>query len=259
MSSLQEPSNEYTWIRMFDGASWYSMSTSSSTTCYGTISGLSPGTLYSVEGWAKWGVTAYHIGTVSVRTDYPPTPTLAIPTRNYANTSETTLSVSLSHSVSGVTFRARVDDSPFQENTSGNFTFTGFSAGSNHTLGYQAVKSGYNDSSWGEYNFTTDSHTRPSNWSWWSNVAQGADVNMGAQEWNSFTSRINSFRDYKYMDPAYFSNVSSGGYIWGSHPNQAIDAIAAMNPSVALPAKVYSDYALTAAMYIGLKNSLNSV
>lgn len=83
--------------------------------------------------------------------------------------------------------------------------------------------------------------TRPSNWSW-STLVNSAQTNpsrvytgtiplviVDHDEWNSFTSRINEFRNYKLGqgNQFTFSSATSGANVWSLY-NQAVNAISPM-------------------------------
>lgn len=102
---------------------------------------------------------------------------------------------------------------------------------------------------------------RPSSWSWTSTIASGYEIKISASEWNSFTSRINSFRTYVGASSYSFTTVSSGTDMTPTICNQArsaINDIANYQSSYSVPS------ALTAGNYYasffnGLKNVLNAI
>lgn len=102
---------------------------------------------------------------------------------------------------------------------------------------------------------------RPSSWSWTSTIASGYEIKISASEWNSFTSRINSFRTYVGASSYSFTTVSSGTDMTPTICNQArsaINDIASYQSSYSVPS------ALTAGNYYasffnGLKNVLNAI
>ena len=111
------------------------------------------------------------------------------------------------------------------------------------------------------------SYQRPNDWVWTSPVEQNLQVSylndnpyyLTAEEWNNFTTRINLFRAYKGLSAATFTTAVKGQQMMAAQANEAIDAISAMNPSVAVPSAVTSNSPITAQFINGLANSLNSL
>lgn len=101
---------------------------------------------------------------------------------------------------------------------------------------------------------------RPSDWSWQTTVGKGDEVNLTAQEWTLFCTRINAFRTYKGLSTYSFTGVISGvTQISASIVNAARSAISSMSPGVSLPSAVSSGDEISAAFFNGLKDSLNSI
>lgn len=100
---------------------------------------------------------------------------------------------------------------------------------------------------------------RPSNWEWWTSKNSGGGFNITAGEWDSFTSRVNAFRQYKFLSYYYFTSFSTGNDFPAYAFNQAVSAISSMSPYVSLPSTVYSGQDSYAWMFNGLRNSLNSI
>lgn len=108
---------------------------------------------------------------------------------------------------------------------------------------------------------TTDSpppKVRPSNWSWTYAKSSGVAFNLTASEWNSFTSRINSFRDYKNMSAYSFTSAVSGSAFTASMFNEARSAIAGMNTS-GLTSSVSSGSVVYASYLNNLRDVLNGI
>lgn len=106
--------------------------------------------------------------------------------------------------------------------------------------------------------FTTLSR-RPTNWSWWSTIASGAEIAITAPEWNAFCERINEFRAYKKRQPYGFSPVSSGTPISAYIVNQGISAISEISNHGSLPEQAYSGGTVSAAFFHALSGTLNCV
>ena len=93
-------------------------------------------------------------------------------------------------------------------------------------------------SSWGwAYSNQWYRNTRPSNFSWTYTKVSGGTFNLTATEWNSFRSRIDSFRCYKVLSVYSYSNVSTGASFYGTDFTTALDKL---NDMVSL--SVYSHY-----------------
>ena len=111
------------------------------------------------------------------------------------------------------------------------------------------------------------SYQRPNDWVWTSPVEQNLQVSylndnpyyLTAEEWNNFTTRINLFRAYKGLSAATFTTAVKGQQMMAAQANEAINAISAMSPSVAVPSAVTSNSPITAQFINGLANSLNSL
>lgn len=69
---------------------------------------------------------------------------------------------------------------------------------------------------------------RPSNWEWYTPKSSGALFSMSANEWNTFMTRINQFREYKGLDTVAFSSATSGGNFHFYQFNEARNAINAL-------------------------------
>ena len=115
--------------------------------------------------------------------------------------------------------------------------------------------------------------SRPADWAWTSTVRKGVAVPtvkksdtlwhakyLTATEWNNFQDRVAAFLKYKGISfSGSFTPVSTGAPMQRSTINGMIQTIALMNPPIAPPAEVAPDQPITAALFNGLKNSLNSI
>ncbi len=199
-------------------------------------------------------------------------------TKTYTNTSCT---LHISGMVSGTAYRVYCRTNYYggtslgdieivnDENVSyldSTYVITGLDPGTPYTVNVGT------QSEWvGGQSFTTPSG-RPSDWSWTSSVIQGGAVEtvlqpngvyyayyLTAEEWNSFTTRINEFRSYKGYSNYSFTQAVAGTEMTAAVVNQARTAISTMSPPTALPAAISSGGSITAAFINGLKNSLNSI
>ena len=115
--------------------------------------------------------------------------------------------------------------------------------------------------------------TRPANWAWTSTVRKGAAVPtvkksatlwhakyLTATEWNNFQDRVAAFLKYKGVSfSGSFTRVSAGATMQRSTINGIIQAIALMDPPTSPPAEVGAGQQITAATFIRLRDSLNSI
>jgi len=103
-------------------------------------------------------------------------------------------------------------------------------------------------------------NTRPLNWAWTSSIVSGSAFGITATEWNAFTARINLFRtQYKAIASYAFTTAVSGDSLTATMFNQARTAINDMIPPTAVPSAVSSGGTCFASLFIGLRNSLNSI
>jgi hypothetical protein len=251
--------------------SWSSSRTSNYTST--TVSGLSPGTRYWVDAYAKWKGTQYHCGGDSVTTDEeyvpPPPPPPSKPSNfRVTNTSRNSISVAWSPSSSATSYNLFLDGRYDGVTGGTTYTFNGLQPDTWYTLGVEAY-----DSSSGQYSdkATTSAKTlkgRPSNWNWSYNIYSGGNVFkttasdgiikayiMTAYEWNNFTKRINEFREYKGLSNYNFTTVYAEGDCTPSIINQAVNAINAMGFNIA----TVSSVVVPANVFIQMRDKLNSI
>ena len=114
---------------------------------------------------------------------------------------------------------------------------------------------------------------RPENWAWSYSISLGGNVYnvtgkniyiMTYNEWNSFTSRINEFRNYKGFATYTFTTVSSGSEFTKTILNEALTAIREMYSSftngMTIPDnRVTGDNVLVASYFIDMRDALNSI
>lgn len=70
--------------------------------------------------------------------------------------------------------------------------------------------------------------SRPSSFSWTYSKTSGNDFNLRATEWNSFTNKINEFREWKGLNDYTFTTAVKGNTLTAAMFNQAVNAINAM-------------------------------
>lgn len=144
---------------------------------------------------------------------------------------------------------------------SGTATFTGLSPGTTYNFkAYTERSGGYR---WipesGYFTASTTGTNRPSNFSWTYTKSSGSTFNLYAFEWNNFFARINEFRTYKNLSTYSFTTAVSGYDFYAYMYNQAITAISAMSPSIALPTTRTSGSIIYASNINQLVTSLNSI
>ena len=148
----------------------------------------------------------------------------------------------------------------FVESSSSQFTVTGLNPNTTYDFYAEAKWDGV----WYEVGgvFVTtlpEPITRPNNWSWFTTKTQGSDFKLTASEWNSFTTRINDFRNYKNQGAYSFTNAITGNKFLASIFNEARSAINAMNPPTSVPSSVSAGDDVTAFGLNRLRDSLNSI
>lgn len=138
-------------------------------------------------------------------------------------------------------------------------TASGLSPGTTYTLYGYAEGSGHIFYPAGSATFTTLplGPVRPYDFSWTYAKTSGGNFNLTAAEWNSFTSRINSFRSYKSWSSYPFTTAVSGNSFTAAMFNQAVYAIYDMNSSV--PSTQSSGNTIYASLLNGLVSALNAV
>ncbi len=80
-----------------------------------------------------------------------------------------------------------------------------------------------------------DIRVRPNNWYWSTSKNSGDDFNLTASEWNSFTDRIDEFRQYVGLTDGTYSEAYVDGNFYAYQFNQAVNAISEMNPPISPP------------------------
>ena len=107
--------------------------------------------------------------------------------------------------------------------------------------------------------------SRPSNFAWTTSKTSGADFNLSATEWNSFTAKINEFRDYwnktqgTNLSDYSFTVAYKGNSFTADMYRQARTAIQAMSGYGTYIPYVNSGDEITAYMMNILVSELNSV
>lgn len=109
---------------------------------------------------------------------------------------------------------------------------------------------------------------RPDNFSWTSNISKGTKLTVSgtnviiltAAEWNSFTAKINAFRNYKGYGNYAFTTVSKNTKFTAAIFNEARNAINAMSPPTPVHSSTTSGVTkIDSWILTKIKDSLNSI
>ena len=100
---------------------------------------------------------------------------------------------------------------------------------------------------------------RPPNWEWHTPKISGNTFSLTANEWNSFCTKINQFRQYKNKSTYNFTTATSGGIFYAYMFNEARNAINEMSPPTSVPSIKYSGDIIYANDLNRLRDSLNSI
>jgi hypothetical protein len=247
------------------------------TSLSGGIYGLSPNTTYTAtcDVWHEGTVSSTSINfTTQVEAPYVDIPTInsIVVDGLYAsiNCTKGANNTSLSYELS------KADGSGITTFGGTNLEMFDVSV-SEYSVNYRIRIQGYfngTDSSFSPYSYFTSGvyvpNVRPSNWNWSYNIASGENVQnasmsangsnidayiMSANEWNSFTERIDDFRVYKGLSKYFtFTQVTHDTVFTNLIRNQAINAINALGFSI--PSA--SEFASVADLLNTCKDCLNS-
>lgn len=119
----------------------------------------------------------------------------------------------------------------------------------------------------GEQYVTTEksSKTRPQDWSWQNPIASESVIQLSADEWSAFASRINEFRVYKDLSEHTFTNVNNTTptLISRNIVNEAITAISGItgHDTTCLPSVISNneERQITASFFINLADALKTI
>ena len=100
---------------------------------------------------------------------------------------------------------------------------------------------------------------RPQNFSWTYSKSSGGNFNLTAAEWNSFTSRINEFREYCDLSNYSFTTAYQGNTFTAAMYRQARTAIQAIDGYGGYIPYVSSGDEITAYMMNVLVSELNAI
>lgn len=100
---------------------------------------------------------------------------------------------------------------------------------------------------------------RPSNFAWTYNKGSGRDFNLTASEWNSFTARINEFREYKGLSRYSFTTARRGNDFTAAMYNQARSAIRGISGYGTYIPQVSAGDDITAYVLNVIVNELNAI
>lgn len=100
---------------------------------------------------------------------------------------------------------------------------------------------------------------KPSTFSWSTTKSSNSKFDITATEWNSFTTRINQFRNWKNLSAYSFTYANKGYAFTADMYNEARNSIYAMNPPTTIPAIRYKGSSILASDINRLVSSLNSI
>lgn len=251
INGLEYPIGDYGGFRFkLDSGSWVTKSTISH-----TFTGLTSGTDYSFSAEGQWNGTWYPITGTTGHTGVIP-PSISLDTR--ASTWIQVITVEndspgyLETFINGVS----VSSSGYSYSRNGNYLLVGgLTPNTTYSFYCKFTKNGYSASSSTIY--VTTLNVRPSDFSWTNAVFSTSKFYLPATEWNSFTSRINSFRAYKGLSSYTFTNAIYKNDFTATMFNQARTAISAMGASV--PSAQSSGNDIYVSYMNGLVSALNSI
>lgn len=108
-------------------------------------------------------------------------------------------------------------------------------------------------------NYITITNPKPASFSWSTSKVSKGNFNITATEWNSFTKRINDFRNYKNLSAYSFTTAYSGSNFTASMYNQTRDAMVNMASSYSLPPYRYTNDEVKASEINQLVSYLNNI
>lgn len=237
---------------------------------YAEFTGLQYGVAYTVEVRAYYSSSnygSYEFGytctTAPAQPEFTATSKNGVITVNYdlADTSNVTyVYINLYDSTNTTVLQAKTFSS-----ASGSFSFNKVSDGKYYIRAQSVfVYSGsylYCVDDYGTRYTLTKSITvssRPTSFSWTYAKSSGSTFNLKATEWNSFTSKINEFREWKTLSDYSFTTAVKGNTFTAAMFNQAVNAINAMYSNNPL-STVSKGSAVTAYLLNNIVSVLNNV
>ncbi len=259
ISGLANPEGEYGGFRFrINGGAWQN-----STSTYKTFSGLTSGTDYSFDSEAQWAGVWYSSGSCSGHTS------VVAPSITFDTKTSTWIQVITHNNDSGGNLATYIDgvsveDSRYSYQRTGDYLLVaGLEPDTEYQFYCRVFKNGYSASS-GTLYITTNAPPRPNNFSWTYAKTSGGNFNLTASEWNSFTSRINEFRNYKGLaDYSFNSAITGFDFSAQNNFNQAVNALSALSAYFTggntIPSTKSQGNNILASYLTNLVNAMNSI
>lgn len=235
-----------------------------------TFTGLQYGVAYTIEVRAYYSSSKYGSWTFGYTcTTSPAQPTFTTSSKNGVITVNYNLVESSNVSYVYINLYDSTNSTVLQQKTltsaSGSFSYNKVADGKYYIRAQSVfVYSGsylYCVDDYGTKYTLTKSITissKPASFSWAYAKNSGSDFNLKATEWNSFTSKINEFRDWKGLSDYSFTTAVKGNTFTAAMFNQAVTAINAMYSNNPL-SSVSKGSTVTAYILNNIVSVLNNV
>lgn len=146
--------------------------------------------------------------------------------------------------------------------TENSYTFVDLNPGSIYSISCYAIGIGLLTSETTSVTVTTSTpptNPRPLDWSWGSIIEPDSKIEITADNWNDFCSRINEFRNYKDLTAFSFTTVISGTAMTAVICNEPWNAINSISGRGSMPNAAVKGNPITASFFNGLKDALNAI
>lgn len=235
-----------------------------------TFTGLQYGVAYTIEVRAYYSSSKYGSWTFGYTcTTSPAQPTFTASSKNGVITVNYNLAESSNVSYVYINLYDSTNSTVLQQKTltsaSGSFSYNKVADGKYYIRAQSVfVYSGsylYCVDDYGTKYTLTKSITvssKPASFSWTYAKNSGSAFNLKATEWNSFTSKINEFRDWKGLSDYSFTTAVKGNTFTAAMFNQAVTAINAMYSNNPL-SSVSKGSTVTAYILNNIVSVLNNV
>lgn len=235
-----------------------------------TFTGLQYGVAYTIEVRAYYSSSKYGSWEFGyTATTSPAQPTFTTSSRNGVITVNYSLADSSNVSYVYINLYDSTNSTVLQQKTfttaSGSFSYNKVADGRYYIRAQSVFVYGGSylycvDDSGTTYTLTKSItvSSKPASFSWTYAKNSGSDFNLKATEWNSFTSKINEFRDWKGLSDYSFTTAVKGNTFTAAMFNQAVTAINAMYSNNPL-SSVSKGSTVTAYILNNIVSVLNNV
>ena len=235
-----------------------------------TFTGLQYGVAYTIEVRAYYSSSKYGSWEFGyTATTSPAQPTFTTSSRNGVITVNYSLADSSNVSYVYINLYDSTNSTVLQQKTfttaSGSFSYNKVADGRYYIRAQSVFVYGGSylycvDDSGTTYTLTKSItvSSKPTSFSWTYAKNSGSDFNLKATEWNSFTSKINEFRDWKGLSDYSFTTAVKGNAFTAAMFNQAVTAINAMYSNNPL-SSVSKGSTVTAYILNNIVSVLNNV